>query len=137
MCGATSRLRKTTTDFRIGAGAHLNDGVVQKSAFARFLASFDFRLFQQHRPGTDIGQNFTVAVAKPLLALSRYSFVRCCLLNKRTGMPRGRNFSVLWAVQQEQQGRIRMSIFEKRGFGSTALAYFVTTTTGVLMTMAA
>jgi len=30
-----------------------------------------------------------------------------------------------------------MSIFEKRGFGSTALAYFVTTTTGVLMTMAA
>src|SRR5271154_3278165 len=49
MCGATSRLRKTTTDFRIGAGAHLNDGVVQKSAFARFLASFDFRLFQHHR----------------------------------------------------------------------------------------
>src|SRR5271154_3374255 len=54
MCGATSRLRKTTTDFRIGAGAHLNDGVVQKSAFARFLASFDFRLFQHHRSKTEV-----------------------------------------------------------------------------------
>src|SRR5271155_3429051 len=68
MCGATSRLRKTTTDFRIGAGAHLNDGVVQKSAFARFLASFDFRLFQQHRPGPDI-----LVADDPHLGLSRPS----------------------------------------------------------------
>jgi len=52
--GHVSHLRKTTTDFRIGATAHLNDGVVQKSAFARFLASFDFRLFQQYRPIADL-----------------------------------------------------------------------------------
>jgi hypothetical protein len=52
--GPTSHLRKTTTDFRIGATAHLNGGVVQKSAFARFLASFDFRLFQQYRPNAEM-----------------------------------------------------------------------------------
>jgi hypothetical protein len=46
---ATSRLRKTTTDFRIGTTKHRSGGVVQKSPFARFLAWFDFRLFRQHR----------------------------------------------------------------------------------------
>jgi hypothetical protein len=30
--------------------AHPNGGVVPKSGFARFLASFDFRLFQQYPP---------------------------------------------------------------------------------------
>ena len=40
---------KTTADFRIGATAHPNSGVVQKSAFARFLGSLEFRLFQQYR----------------------------------------------------------------------------------------
>src|ERR1700722_9921240 len=48
--GPTSLLRKTTTNLRIGAMGHRSCGVVQKSTFARFLASFDFRLFQQYRP---------------------------------------------------------------------------------------
>jgi hypothetical protein len=30
--------------------AHPKGGVVQKSAFARFYGSFDFRLFQQYLP---------------------------------------------------------------------------------------
>src|SRR5262249_25124386 len=49
-----SCLRKTTTDLRIGTTEHRSGGVVQKSPFARFLASFDFRLFRQHRPTTEI-----------------------------------------------------------------------------------
>src|SRR5947209_18808875 len=49
----TSLLRKTTTGRRIDTKEHRNGGVVQKSTFARFLASFDFRLFRQHRPKAD------------------------------------------------------------------------------------
>ena len=47
--GTTSLLRKTTTKLRIRATEHCNDGVVQTSTFARFLASFDFRLLQHYR----------------------------------------------------------------------------------------
>src|SRR5437879_13502354 len=50
-------LRKTTTDRRIDTKEHRNGGVIQKSTFARFLASFDFRLFRQHRPLTDLGSS--------------------------------------------------------------------------------
>src|SRR6516225_5714609 len=46
--------QKTTTDLRIGTTEHRSGGVVQKSPFARFLASFDFRLFRQHRSEADI-----------------------------------------------------------------------------------
>jgi hypothetical protein len=49
MRGTPSHPRKTTTAFRIGATAHPNGRVVQKSAFAIFLGPFDFRLFQQYR----------------------------------------------------------------------------------------
>jgi hypothetical protein len=45
----TSLLRKTTTDLRIGATEHRSGRVVQKSTFARFLASFDFRLLQHYQ----------------------------------------------------------------------------------------
>ena len=55
--GTTSLLRKTTTELRIRATEHYNDGVVQTSTFARFLASFDFRLLQQHWAGFAIGPN--------------------------------------------------------------------------------
>jgi hypothetical protein len=54
--GTTSHLRKTITDLRIGATVHPNGGVVQKSAFARILASFDFRLFQQYRRKADLAR---------------------------------------------------------------------------------
>src|SRR6516162_4363644 len=33
----------------VGTTEHRSVGVVQKSPFARFLASFDFRLFRQHQ----------------------------------------------------------------------------------------
>src|SRR3984957_8466694 len=46
MRGTTSLLRKTTMELRIGTTGHLRYGIVQKLTFARFLASFDFRLFQ-------------------------------------------------------------------------------------------
>ena len=49
MRGTSSHLRKTTTVFRIGATAYPNGRVVQESAFARFLGSFDLRLYQQIR----------------------------------------------------------------------------------------
>jgi len=42
--------QKTTTDFPLGAMQHPSGGLVQRSAFARFLEFFDFRLFQQYRP---------------------------------------------------------------------------------------
>ena len=45
---------KLTTDLRIGATEHCNSGEVQKSAFARFSASFDFRLLQQYLPITEV-----------------------------------------------------------------------------------
>ena len=54
--GTTSCLRKTTTSLRIGTTEHRSGGVVQKSPFARFLASFDFRLFRQDRPIADINE---------------------------------------------------------------------------------
>ena len=46
---------KTTTDLRIGATEHRSVGVVQKSTFANFLASLDFRLFDSIDPDGDIG----------------------------------------------------------------------------------
>jgi hypothetical protein len=46
---------KNATDLRIGDMADTNGGIVRKSAFARFLASFDFRLFQQYLPEPDLG----------------------------------------------------------------------------------
>src|SRR5207253_9601679 len=39
---------------RIETKENRNGGVVQKSTFARFLASFDFRLFRQHRSKGDM-----------------------------------------------------------------------------------
>ena len=62
MCPITSNetltlarsLRKTTTDLRIGTTEYRNGEVVQKSPFARFLAPFDFRLFDS------IGQEETL-----------------------------------------------------------------------------
>jgi len=48
MRGTTSLLRKTTMELRIGTTGHLGYGIVQKLTFARFLASFDFRLFQHY-----------------------------------------------------------------------------------------
>jgi|SRR5580704_2310286 hypothetical protein len=56
--GTTSLLRKTTTELRIRATEHYNDGVVQTSTFARFLASFDFRLLQHYLPTADEVQNW-------------------------------------------------------------------------------
>jgi len=53
--GDVSLLRKATTDLRIGTAEHRSGGVVQKSTFARFLASFDIRLFRQYRPEGDMG----------------------------------------------------------------------------------
>src|SRR5207244_3618631 len=41
-------------DLRSDTKEHRSGGVVQKSTFARFLASFDFRLFRQHRPISDM-----------------------------------------------------------------------------------
>ena len=41
-------------DLRIDPKDHPSGGVVQKSTFARFLASFDFRLFRQYRPMSDV-----------------------------------------------------------------------------------
>src|ERR1700733_9625100 len=41
-------IRKTTMELRIGTTGHLGYGIVQKLTFARFLASFDFRLFQHY-----------------------------------------------------------------------------------------
>jgi len=38
-------LRKTTTEFRIGAAEHRSGGVAYKSTIARFLASFDYIRF--------------------------------------------------------------------------------------------
>ena len=35
-------------ELRIGTTGHLGYGIVQKLTFARFLASFDFRLFQHY-----------------------------------------------------------------------------------------
>src|SRR5215472_10379068 len=52
--GTTSCFRKTTTDLRIGATEHSSGVGVQKSPFAKFLASFDFRLFRQHRPNSEV-----------------------------------------------------------------------------------
>src|ERR1700722_14927182 len=46
-------IRKTTMELRIGTTGHLGYGIVQKLTFARFLASFDFRLFQHYRPLAD------------------------------------------------------------------------------------
>src|SRR5258706_312168 len=45
---------ETTTELRIGAAEHRSGGVIQKSTFAKFLASFDFRLLQHYLPGPDI-----------------------------------------------------------------------------------
>ena len=39
---------KLTTELRIGATEPCNSGGVSKSAFARFSASFDFRLLQHY-----------------------------------------------------------------------------------------
>jgi hypothetical protein len=44
-------------ELRIGTTGHLRYGIVQKLTFARFLASFDFRLFQHYRPAADLIQN--------------------------------------------------------------------------------
>jgi len=44
-----------TTDLRIGVTAYANGRVLQKSIFAQFSASFDFRLFQHYPPQADIG----------------------------------------------------------------------------------
>ena len=40
-------------ELRIGTTGHLRYGIVQKLTFARFLASFDFRLFQHYRSLAD------------------------------------------------------------------------------------
>jgi hypothetical protein len=47
--GTTSFHTKTTTELRIGATEYCRGGVGQKSTFARFSASFDFRLLQHYR----------------------------------------------------------------------------------------
>jgi hypothetical protein len=60
----TSFLRKTTTDFRIGAMQHPSGGLVQKSTFARFLEFFDFRLFQQYRSSSDTGLRRRIALER-------------------------------------------------------------------------
>src|SRR3984885_11255377 len=72
MRGTTSLLRKTTMELRIGTTGHLRYGIVQKLTFARFLASFDFRLFQHYRPGAE------VAAGQPVLgtAYSRNLMMR-------------------------------------------------------------
>ena len=49
-----SYLRKTTTDLRISTTKHRSGGLVRNSPFARFSASFDFRLFRQHRPFSEV-----------------------------------------------------------------------------------
>ena len=56
MRGTTSLLRKTTMELRIGTTGHLRYGIVQKLTFARFFASFDFRLFQHYRSKTEVTQ---------------------------------------------------------------------------------
>src|SRR3984957_1960918 len=56
----TSFLRKTTTDFRIGAMQHPSGGLVQKSTFARFLEFFDFRLFQQYLPEAEVVPSYSI-----------------------------------------------------------------------------
>jgi hypothetical protein len=43
-CEGPRRISENDQNLRIGAMAHPNGGVVPKSEFARFLASFDFRL---------------------------------------------------------------------------------------------
>jgi hypothetical protein len=43
-----------TIDLRIGVTEHASCGVVEKSKFARFLAPFYFRLFQQYRPTPEV-----------------------------------------------------------------------------------
>jgi hypothetical protein len=51
--GTTSFHTKTTTELRIGATEYCRGGVGQKSTFARFSASFDFRLLQ-HLPIAEV-----------------------------------------------------------------------------------
>ena len=45
---------KLTTELRIGATEPCNSGGVSKSAFARFSASFDFRLLQHYLPLAEV-----------------------------------------------------------------------------------
>jgi hypothetical protein len=46
----TSFRTKTTRELRIGVTEYCSGHVGQKSTFARFLTSFDFRLLQQYAP---------------------------------------------------------------------------------------
>src|SRR5438034_6399633 len=48
------RFTKTTRELRIGVTEYCSGHVGQKSTFARFLTSFDFRLLQQYRHIRDI-----------------------------------------------------------------------------------
>ena len=67
-------------DLRTGAMEHPSGGVVQKSAFARFLASFDFRLIQQYPPfaviQNPIFSDLTIEIQKATRALHRMAFAR-------------------------------------------------------------
>src|ERR1700682_3866120 len=79
MGGTTSLLRTTTTALRIGATEHRSAGVVQKSTFARFLASFDFRLFRQYRPGvTSAASRQAVQRQRAQHGISSQEFSRRC-----------------------------------------------------------
>jgi len=68
--GTTSCLRKTTTGLRIGTTEHRSGGIVQKSPFAKFLASFDFRLFRQHRSRAT---KLTLSRTRPFLPDRRHA----------------------------------------------------------------
>jgi hypothetical protein len=78
MRGTSSHLRKTTTVFRIGATAYPNGRVVQESAFARFLGSFDFRLYQQNPPEAAIPKNVACVETS---AKDRNSISPQCIVN--------------------------------------------------------
>lgn len=46
---------KSITDLRSGVEKRRSCGEVQRSTFARFSGSLDFRLLQQYRPAADVG----------------------------------------------------------------------------------
>ena len=99
--------RKTTADFRTGTPEHRSGGVVQKPPIAGFLASFDFRLFRQHRPVTDI----------PRFGEECQSFTTCAGLEVGTeaGGPKPLSLALRRSTSQTAQ-----RIFLVAAVGSTA-----------------
>src|SRR6202035_2400420 len=79
----TSLLRKTTMELRIGTTGHLRYGIVQKLTFARFLASFDFRLFQHYRSNSEVGGRNREVRFNPESRLK--SSIAACRFRAKTG----------------------------------------------------